>query len=302
MSIVESTGTVPSTGMTQASTGAATTGGSTMAAMIGWGDDWRQRMAARSTDMDKELNQLQRYESPEQIWRKARELERKMSSGEMRTTLKKDATPEETARWRQENGIPSKPEDYKVNMPQGKEPPKDDDGFLAAVRKSAHDQNFTQAQFDAMVSTFYAQVDQLETEQTEAARAAEQETEEKLRQIWGADYRMNKNMTEALLARAPAGFKDRFMNGRLADGTPIRASVEAWQWLVQLEREINPAATVVPGASGDLGKTIETELADLKKLMANPNSEYWKGPNAEKNQARYRQLVDANEKLKAKSA
>jgi hypothetical protein len=90
-------------------------------------------------------------------------------------------------------------------------------------------------------------------------------TEDKLRQEWGADYRTNKAMAEALLARAPAGFRDRFMNGYLADHTPIKADpAESWKWLVQMEREINPAATVVPGATGDLGKTIEAELTDLR--------------------------------------
>jgi hypothetical protein len=109
-------------------------------------------------------------------------------------------------------------------------------------------------------------------------------------------------MAEALLSRAPQGFRDRFMNGYLADHTPIRASAEAWKWLVQMEREINPAATVVPGASGDVGKTIEAEIIELKKLMGNENSKYWKGPEAEKLQARYRELIAAQGKLQAKAA
>ena len=137
---------------------------------------------------------------------------------------------------------------------------------------------------------------------SEAEKAAELATEDKLRQEWRNDYRVNKQMAEALLARAPAGFRDRFMNGYLADHTPIKASPEAWKWLVQMEREINPAATVVPGAGGDVGKTIAVELADLKKEMANQNGPYWKGPDADAKQARYRQLLDAEQKLKAKAA
>ena len=91
------------------------------------------------------------------------------------------------------------------------------------------------------------------------------------------------------------------MNGYLADRTPIRASPDAWKWLVQMEREINPAATVVPGATGDPGKSVEGELIELKKEMANTNGPYWKGPEAEKKQARYRQLLDVHERLKQKS-
>lgn len=289
-----------STGAT--STGSASTGGSTMAAMVGWGDDWRQRMVAGTTDPEKELNQIQRYESPEQVWRKARELERRMSAGELRSTLRKDATSEEASRWRQENGVPVKPDDYKINMPEGKEPPPEDDKFLNAVRKTAFDENVPQATFDKLIETFYGQLDVIQAEMSESEKQLVQKVDDQLHKEWGADYRPNKNMVEALLARAPQGFRDAFLNGKLADGTPIQASVEAWKWLVQLEREINPAATVVPGAGGDLGKTIETEITELEGLMGNRNSKYWKGPEADKLQARYRELVAARDKLKAKSA
>ena len=300
-----STGGAPaSTGGGGSTGGSASTGGggSTGAAVMGWGDDWRTRLVAGSTDPERELKQIERYESPEQIWRKARELERRMSSGEMKAALPKGASPEEVARWRTENGIPEKPEGYKINMPAGQEPPKEDDAFLKSFLASAHKANYTQEHVDAALSSFYAEVDRQQEAMTEAEKAAEQATEDALRQEWGADYRPNKAMAEALLARAPAGFRDRFMNGYLADHTPIKASPEAWKWLVQMEREINPASTVVPGAGGDLGKTIETELADLKKLMGNSESEYWKGPKAEAMQNRYRQLLEAQEKLKQRAA
>lgn len=277
-------------------------GGSSAAAFMGWGDDWRQRMVAGSSDAERELAQLNRYESPEQVWKKARELERKFSSGELRSTLRKDATKEEIARYREEIGIPADAKGYKVNMPDGKQAPKEDDVFLNSFLASAHEANFTQAQVDQAIKSFYAEVDRQQGVMTEAEKQLESKTEDRLRQEWGADYRTNKAMAEALLARAPAGFRDRFMNGYLADHTPIRASAEAWKWLVQMEREINPAATVLPGSGGDLGKTISTELADLKTMMRNPDSEYWKGPKSEAHQARYRQLLEAESKMKARAA
>ena len=300
--------TAASTGGGQASTGAGSTGApastgsgasSTGAQSMGWGDDWRTRLSGGNAD---ELKRLERFQGPENIYHSYRELEKRMSAGELRTVLPKNASAEEAARWRQENGIPAKPEEYKITMPAGREPPKEDDVFLKSFLKSAHEANYTQPQVDQAIAAFYAEVDRQTTSISEAERAAEQATEDKLRQEWGADYRTNKAMAEALLTRAPAGFRDRFMNGYLADHTPIKASPEAWKWLVQMEREINPAATVVPGAGGDVGKTIAAELIDLKKLMADGNSKYWKGPEAEQLQARYRQLLEADAKLKAKAA
>lgn len=282
--------------------GSTMTGGGSSSTVVGWGDDWRVRMAAGSTDPDKEVKQLERYESPEQVWRKARELERRMSTGELRTTLKKDATSQEVAQWRKDNGIPGTPEEYKINMPAGKQPPKEDDAFLKSFLKSAHEAHYTQAQVDRAVGSFYAEVERQAQEVEDADARLVEETEEKLRQSWGSDYKVNKAMAESLLDRAPKGFKDNFLNGTMADGTPIKASVMAWKMLVQWEREINPMASVLPGAGGNLTQTAEVELNNLRKMMGNKQSEYWKGPQAEKNQARYRELITALDKAKARAA
>lgn len=276
---------------------------STAAAIMGWGDDWRQRLAAGSSDAEKEIQQLARYESPEQIWRKARELERRMSSGEFKTQLKAGASTDEVARWRQENGIPAEPRGYKLNLPQGKDV-KEDQEFLDAFLKSAHEANFTQAQVDTAINGFYSEVDRQENALSEGEKIAISKTQDQLRQKWGADYGLNKNLAEAFLARAPAGFRDRFWNGYLADHMPIQAAPEMWEWLVQAEREINPAATVVPGGATNLGQTIETELTQIRSWMGAPKGspEYQKYWGDEKMQARYRQLLDAQEAMGKKAA
>ncbi len=298
-----STGGAPaSTGA--ASTGAASTGAASTAAAqaFSWGDGWRDQLAKTSTDPDKEKKQLERYESPEAVWRKARELERRMSSGELRSTLKKDATTQELAAWRAENGIPAKPEEYKLNMPAGKQAPKEDDAFLKAFQKSAHEAHYTQAQFDMALNTFYAEVDRQQSAMSEAEQRAVEACDEKLRQEWGADFKPNKAIAEGLLAKAPAGFKDRIMNGYLADHSPIRADPNTWKWLVQLGREVDPYATVVPGGGTGSAASVAARIDELKKMMGNSASDYWKGPNAEKLQEEYRNLVTARDRAAAKAA
>lgn len=297
MSTAASTGAPASTG--SASTGAST--GAASSSSFSWGDGWRSHIAAGTTDPEKELKQLERYESPEQVWKKARELEGRMSRGELRPTLRKDASPEERAQWRKDNGVPDKPEDYKITLPAGRQAPKEDDAFLKSFLKSAHDAHYTQGQVDMAISSFYAEVDRQTAAATEAEKALTDKAEEKLRQEWGADYKTNKAMAEALLARAPAGFRDRFMNGFLDDHTPIRASVDGWKWLVQIEREINPYATVVPGGSADAA-TVDARIKELKGLMGNPSSSYWEGPKSQDMQDEYRRLVSARDRAAAKAA
>ena len=285
------------------STIASTGGGSTgtgASSFAGWGEGWRGHLAAGSTDMEKELKRLERFQGPEDIYKSYRSLEGKVSAGELRSALPKGASPQEVAQWRKDNGVPEKPEDYKITMPAGRQPPKEDDAFLKAFLKSSHDRNYTQTQVDGAIEIFYAEVDRQEKAVTDAEAKAIQTTNEKLRQEWATDYTTNMNMAEALLARAPAGFRDRFMKGYLADHTPIQASTEAWKWLVQLEREINPVSSVLPGAGGDLGKSLANRLSELKTMMGNPQSAYWKGDKAEALQEEYRKLIEAQEKIKAR--
>lgn len=45
----------------------------------------------------------------------------------------------------------------------------------------------------------------------------------------------------------------------------------------------------------DLHPAEQSEMATLNGMLNNRHSEYWKGPNAEKNQARYRELLAAQE-------
>jgi hypothetical protein len=304
MSTDGTTGGSPSTGAPASTGNPASTGvpASTGAQMMGWGDDWRQRLAAGSTNSERELQQLARYESPEQIWRKARELEARMSAGEFKTALKAGASADELARWRAENGIPSEAKGYKLNLPQGKDP-KEDEDFINAFLKSAHEANYTQAQVDTALKGFYAEVDRQEHALTEAEGLSVKKTEDLLRTKWGADYSVNRNLAEAFLSRAPAGFRDRFWNGYLADHMPIRAAPEMWEWLVQAEREINPAATVLPAGATNLGQTIEAELTQMRQWMAAPkgSADYQKYWGDEKMQARYRQLIDAQEGMAKKS-
>src|SRR5262245_1748274 len=68
-----------------------------------WPDGWQARLAGDDPDA---LKQIGRYASPEEIWKKAKSLERRLSSGELKAVLPKDPKPEDVSAWRKDNGIP----------------------------------------------------------------------------------------------------------------------------------------------------------------------------------------------------
>jgi hypothetical protein len=89
--------------------------------------------------------------------------------------------------------------------------------------------------------------------------------------------------------------KDKLLNGRLADGTPIGSSPEMLKFLVGLALIQNPSGVVVPGSEADPMKGVEGEIEKIEKTMRENRKAY---NLDEPMQARYRQLLEAREKLK----
>ena len=120
--------------------------------------------------------------------------------------------------------------------------------------------------------------------------------EDELRAEYGPDYRRNVTIANQLLDNAPEGVKDRLLAARGPDGTPLGNDPALIRWLVGLSRELNPITTVVPGSGTNAVQAVESEIAEMRKMMGDRTSEYWKGPKAAQLQARYRDLTTALQK------
>jgi len=100
-----------------------------------WGDDWRQNYADGDEKMAK---RLERYSSPKNALDALVAAQNKISSGEMQTTLKADATDEERADWRETNGVPATPDGYEVNLFDGLVVGEADKPMVDSFLESAH--------------------------------------------------------------------------------------------------------------------------------------------------------------------
>lgn len=259
-----------------------------------WGADWRTKMAGGD---EAALKRLARYADPTAAVKALSQLQERISKGELRSPLAKDATPEQVKAWRAENGIPEEPSKY--DLGDIKVDPKDKpiiDSFLA----TAHGKNMTADQAKEAVNWYYAEVERSTQARAEADRQAAKAAEDQLREAWGnTEYRANLASVNNLLATAPADVKDNLMYGRLADGTPILAHAPTVQYLLGLALEINPASTLDLPGSGSRMDSIDSEIASIEKTMKTDRGAYNKD---EKMQQRYRDLVDAKAKLNAKAA
>jgi hypothetical protein len=169
-----------------------------------WPEGWQAQIAG---DDDKALTQLTRYKTPADIWTKARALESRITSGELKESspFPTEGSDEDKAAWRQAQGLPESYDKYEI----GRELETDEEkaainGFL----EYAHGQNMTPDNVKAMVDYFYTRQDSLEADRAEGDTLAQQETDDKLRAEWGADYRANINRIDNLIATAPAEVKE----------------------------------------------------------------------------------------------
>jgi hypothetical protein len=265
-----------------------------------WPDDWRQNIAG---DDEKALNQLSRYASPVDIWNKARALEQRVSSGELKSAepFPENGTDEEKTRWRTENNVPAEAK-YELSLPEGFVIGEADQPVVDGFMEFAHAKNLPTPVVNDVVSWYFNNQEALAEARSEQDLAIQEASTDELRGEWGDGYRTNINRINGLMDTAPQEVKEAMLSARLADGTPLASSAGVLRFLNQLAHEINPATTIVPGQGQDQMNNLADEIAEIETLMGNRQSEYYKGPKAEKLQQRYRDLVSARDKLSSKNA
>lgn len=269
-------------------------------------DTWREDLAAGD---EKFLKQLQRYADPQAWANKTRSLESMVTSGEYKRQLPADATDEQVADFRKEAGLPDKPEGYleKLALPNGVVLGAADKPVVADfVEKVAHKGMLSQQQVNATLGWYYGVVDAIQLKQQETDVAFRATSEDALRAKWGGEFRANINAVDNLVSRmGPAG--GAFLEARIAAPTekdPTRTvrvgdHPEIIGFLAQLEREFNPAATLVPPGGGDPTKTLEGELAAIRKRASDDPEGYDRDKAM---QARRLQITDALLKMKPRAA
>lgn len=260
-------------------------------------DDWASMRTKIAGTDEKVLKRLSRYGTLDEAIKAGIEAQNKI--GSMSARPGKDASPEEMAAYRELNGIPESADKYEFNLPDGIVLGEADKPYVDAFTKVAHEENLTPAQVNKLAAAHL----EMREKDIQARAIADHEslakTKETLKspEVWGSEVELNINLINGMLDGAPQGVKEQLNGARLADGSPLGNHIPTLQWLATMAREQNPMATVVPGSGANAQQALESEISKLEGLMGDQTSEYWKGSNAEKNQARYRDLITARSKV-----
>lgn len=269
-------------------------------------DPWRgirQEYATKDGKVDdKVLARLGRYATPHDAINALFSVQNRISAGEFRSVLPKDANDDQVTAWRAENGIPAAPDKYELKLKDGLVVGEEDKPVIDTFLKSAHGANMTSQQASQAVDWYYEEVERQTAARADADKQLAQKAQDQLRADWGQEYRTNENLVMGLLDSAPTGVKDLVLHGRLADGTPIMSHPDTVKWLNQLAREINPVTAIIPNAGGNISGAIEDEIKQYETWMRAPRDsaegkKYWADTKV---QERLRALYGAREKAGAK--
>lgn len=238
--------------------------------------DWRTREAAGDPAR---LKMLERYAS-EDAWKKSWfDLRKTVDTTRPKAPLPDNATPEQLAAWRADNGIPLEPAGYFEKLPDGLVIGADDKPLFDSFAAELHAANLPPIAAHTAIKWYNdfaekqaAMIATLDAENLERTQA-------ELRAEYGRDYDAHLNKHEAFLEALPADLKDRFLGARAQDGTLLYQTPEMYRWMLGIALQDDPMSSIPPGSGiGQGGKTAEDRIAEIRPLMANDSSAYWKGP------------------------
>ncbi len=261
-------------------------------------DDWRERLANGD---QKKLRVLNRYKDPN-AWSEAGfNLRFARESGEFLTKLPDEPSTEEVTTYRKENGIPADPNGYwgSMKFDNGLVIGDEDKPMVNEFMQMAHAEHWTPKQVKTAVAAHYKFQEQAQIAMAERDEQDRQTAEDTLRtNMSPADYRANKASLERFVGRFPEKLQPLILNARLGNNQALFNNLDFVNWAAQLEREMNPAHTVV-GASGNAMAAIEDELKQIADFRTKDRAAYFAD---EKMQARERELLSAQERQRARAA
>lgn len=265
-----------------------------------WPNDWRNQWAGSD---EKKLNYISRYTDPLAALNAGWNANNAIRSGEYKklSPFPEKGTPEQQAAWRKDNGLPEAPDKYDLTFDNGIVIGDEDKPFVDDFLKSAFGKNMPNQTVKDVLGWWYENKEAQAQAQADKDLEIKNATITKLMEDWGANYKENVARTEAFVGMMPAELQKVLAGARLSDGTPFLSHADTIKWMAGLALEQNPAVTLVPNTGGDIQSNVQSEIDRLTGMMGDRNSAYWKGPEAEKNQARFRQLQTAMEQMKRKA-
>ena len=271
-------------------------GGSDAAASVP--DNWRDMLAGGDAKL---RHRLDRFASPAALGKSWLAAQQKITSGEVRRARPEGDTGDAQYHqalesWRVRAGVPATPQGYLDNLPLGRVVGEADQPLIDEFLTEMHAADAPAQYIHAALGWYYDLIERQLAKRADNDLAQLDESEAEMRAQWGSDYAPNLNAVHSLFAvHGPEGLLDKIIDARLPDGRTLGNHADTIRFFVALARQLNPRGTVAPSNAKTALKSIQEEKAALQAEQADTDGPYWKGPDANAKQARYRELLALEE-------
>jgi hypothetical protein len=245
-------------------------------------DDWREKIAK---DDEKVLKKLQRLKTPEDLAKSYLELEKKFSETRPKFQLPENPTPEDIAKYREENGVPEKPEGYDLNLDGGLVIGEYDKPIIDAFTKKAHDKNMPAGELKKAVQSYFEARAEADAETTKFIEKTTQEAETELKANWGDKISENKNKIATFLESQFGVDESRLLDQAiLPDGTSLATNPKLLNKFLALANNFHQ----VPSDAVSNTRVLEDRIKEIDNFQRTNRDAYFKD---EAMQKEYRELL-----------
>lgn len=259
-----------------------------------WPEDWKDRAVKAMGGDEKVAGWIKRYGSLPAALKAGFEAQQKIRSGEFKKPLGENASDEERAAWRKENGIPETPEKYAEAIDLGQFVPGDAEKPLINdfVTNVAAKLDMRPQDASKVVQWYYATQEKALAEQQGIDTQYKQDALVELRTELGTEFRPAMTGVVNFLEGMPA-LKSAVM-GRGPDGNIIINNPAVARELMALSKERNPYAGIVPAGEKDQAKGAADRLKEILNIYATDPAKY----QSEGLEAEHMRLAEAQAKAR----
>jgi len=264
-------------------------------------ESWREDLAGSDKAFRKTLD---RFDSPVALAKAYKELTARLSSGDLKATKPppENATPEQIALWRAEQGLPQNATAYvdELQLGDGTVTGEAEKALLASFAHEALKGRWTADQYNQAVRWYFDVQDRLNAQRDQSDAAFKHEASAALMREWGHDYATNRNAIAQFFDRSfPEDFREALLTARLPDGRVLANHPTFNKAIFELAKSLNPSGAMLPNASAGGLSGAEGRIAEIEgKYMRAPHGSdlwksYWTGDSGARMQQEYRGLLAA---------
>lgn len=252
--------------------------------------DWASVRDFFAGDDEKFAKQLGRYKTVGDAAEGWRNAIKGAQQKQQPLTLAENATDEQIAEFRTALGLPEEAKDYPVSYSEGFEANDIDKGILTSMQETLHKNSGDPRTAQMMVQWYEDNQAQIQQDRNAEMVKVRDETQQTLRNEYGADYDGNiAAVSELMKSQLGEDGLSEILEMRFEDGTFLQDHMPFVKMMVNLSTEYYGSTSVVSGDVETTMKSIDEQIEELRKLQFDDSEKYYSDETQQKMAALYEQ-------------